>query len=246
MVLQLLERSGDFVSDEIWHRAVQLVTNNPSMQEYAARNVAEALKRGAAHEVGWRAGELGGRCRRGYRYQLAWDACPSTRPGRTRERVNGLGRVAGMTSIPRRVVLARSMRRRKGLFYTLSSFKCQCCWLSRSRGLCLAARVRCNDRLGLSRPCPWHWPLHAPQSLVCTAAYVLGEYGRLIRAEVPPAEQYRLLHNAFPAASQPAKALLMTALLKVRGRGQGHAVPKRCGAVQRTRISPSILTGGGL
>eukprot|EP00198_Chlamydomonas_reinhardtii_P001583 XP_001690919.1 alpha-adaptin [Chlamydomonas reinhardtii] len=90
VVLQLLERSGDFVSDEIWHRAVQLVTNNPSMQEYAARN-----------------------------------------------------------------------------------------------------------------------------SLVCTAAYILGEYGRLIRAEVPPAEQYRLLHGAFPAASQPTKGLLMTALLKI-------------------------------
>lgn len=56
VVLQLLERSGDFVSDEIWHRAVQLVTNNPSMQEYAARNVAESLKRGAAHEVGAGAG----------------------------------------------------------------------------------------------------------------------------------------------------------------------------------------------
>ncbi|GFR46483.1 hypothetical protein Agub_g8060 [Astrephomene gubernaculifera] len=103
VVLQLLERSGDFVSDEIWHRAVQLVTNNPGpMQEYAARNVAEALKRGAAHE-----------------------------------------------------------------------------------------------------------------SLVCTAAYVLGEYGRLIRSEVPPAEQYRLLHAAFPAASPPTKGLLMTALLKI-------------------------------
>ncbi|GIL47564.1 hypothetical protein Vafri_4358 [Volvox africanus] len=102
VVLQLLERSGDFVSDEIWHRAVQMVTNNPAMQEYAARNVAEALKRGAAHE-----------------------------------------------------------------------------------------------------------------SMVCTAAYVLGEYGRLIRAEVPPAEQFRLLFAAFPAASPPTKGLLMTALLKI-------------------------------
>ncbi|GLI58947.1 hypothetical protein VaNZ11_000735 [Volvox africanus] len=102
VVLQLLERSGDFVSDEIWHRAVQMVTNNPAMQEYAARNVAEALKRGAAHE-----------------------------------------------------------------------------------------------------------------SMVCTAAYILGEYGRLIRAEVPPAEQFRLLFAAFPAASPPTKGLLMTALLKI-------------------------------
>ncbi|GLC68315.1 hypothetical protein PLESTF_000678300 [Pleodorina starrii] len=102
VVLQLLERSGDFVSDEIWHRAVQMVTNNPAMQEYAARHVAEALKRGTPHE-----------------------------------------------------------------------------------------------------------------SLVCTAAYVLGEYGRLIRNEVPPAEQFRLLYGAFPAASQPTRGLLMTALLKI-------------------------------
>ncbi len=62
-------------------------------------------------------------------------------------------------------------------------------------------------------------PAFPPQSLVCTAAYILGEYGRLIRAEVPPAEQYRLLHGAFPAASQPTKGLLMTALLKVRSMG---------------------------
>jgi hypothetical protein len=111
VVLQLLERSGELVSDEVWHRAVQLITNNPPMQvspaaaaqrrtgagcggpagaacaagqgrgraraagtggcvlaskecsrkppawlalraqAYAARQVAEALKRGAAHEV---------------------------------------------------------------------------------------------------------------------------------------------------------------------------------------------------
>ena len=51
--------------------------------------------------------------------------------------------------------------------------------------------------------------------MVCTAAYILGEYGRLIKAEVPPGEQFRLLNNLFPAASQAAKGLLMTAFIKI-------------------------------
>lgn len=52
VVLQLLEKAGDFVSDDIWQRVVQLVANNPAMQHYAAKSVAEVLGRGAAHEVG--------------------------------------------------------------------------------------------------------------------------------------------------------------------------------------------------
>ena len=57
--LQLLERAGDFVSDDIWHRVVQLVTNNESMQQYAARNLVEVLRRGANHEVGAREAQRG-------------------------------------------------------------------------------------------------------------------------------------------------------------------------------------------
>jgi hypothetical protein len=52
VVLELLEKAGDYVSEDVWHRVVQLVTNNPAMQQYAARNVATVLKRGARHEVG--------------------------------------------------------------------------------------------------------------------------------------------------------------------------------------------------
>ncbi len=51
VALELLEKAGDFVSEEVWHRVVQLVTNNPAMQQYAARNVVATLKRGATHEV---------------------------------------------------------------------------------------------------------------------------------------------------------------------------------------------------
>ena len=39
------------MSEDIWHRVVQLVTNNESMQQYAARNMVEVLRRGANHEV---------------------------------------------------------------------------------------------------------------------------------------------------------------------------------------------------
>jgi AP-2 complex subunit alpha len=55
----------------------------------------------------------------------------------------------------------------------------------------------------------------AHESLVCTAAYILGEFGRLIAAEVPPMEQYKLLYGVFPPASQPTKGLLMTAFVKI-------------------------------
>jgi hypothetical protein len=50
VALALLERAGDFCSEDIWHRVVQLVTNNDNMQAYAARSVVNVLGRGAAHE----------------------------------------------------------------------------------------------------------------------------------------------------------------------------------------------------
>lgn len=51
VVLRLLEKAGDQVSDDIWHRVVQLVTNNSDMQQYATTSVVGALQRGAKEEV---------------------------------------------------------------------------------------------------------------------------------------------------------------------------------------------------
>jgi hypothetical protein len=51
VVLALLERAGDFCSDDVWHRVVQLVTNNEGSQSYAAEQVMEVLQRGASHEA---------------------------------------------------------------------------------------------------------------------------------------------------------------------------------------------------
>jgi AP-2 complex subunit alpha len=51
VVLALLERAGDFCSDDVWHRMVQLVTNNEGSQSYAAEQVMEVLQRGASHEA---------------------------------------------------------------------------------------------------------------------------------------------------------------------------------------------------
>jgi len=51
VVLALLERAGDFCSDDIWHRVVQLITNNEGSQVYAAGQVVEVLRRGAGHEA---------------------------------------------------------------------------------------------------------------------------------------------------------------------------------------------------
>jgi hypothetical protein len=51
VVLALLERAGDFCSDDIWQRVVQLITNNEGSQVYAAGQVVEVLHRGAGHEA---------------------------------------------------------------------------------------------------------------------------------------------------------------------------------------------------
>lgn len=64
VVLALLERAGDFCSEDIWHRVVQLITNNEGSQAYAAAQVVEVLKRGASHEslmcmAGYVLGEYG-------------------------------------------------------------------------------------------------------------------------------------------------------------------------------------------
>lgn len=49
--MDLIERAGEFVSEDIWHRVIQLVTNNEGMREYAVNKVVESLQRGGSHEV---------------------------------------------------------------------------------------------------------------------------------------------------------------------------------------------------
>eukprot|EP00803_Ostreobium_quekettii_P002464 evm.model.scf_1061.2 EVM.evm.TU.scf_1061.2 scf_1061:6281-18352(+) len=100
--LDLIEKAGEFVSDDIWHRVVQLVTNNEGMREYAANKVVEQLERGGTHEA-----------------------------------------------------------------------------------------------------------------LVSVAAYVVGEYGGLVRSQRSPMELYQLLHARFAAASLSMKALLLSVYLKL-------------------------------
>lgn len=38
-MLQLIGVAGEFISDDIWHRAVRIVTNNEDLQAYAARKM---------------------------------------------------------------------------------------------------------------------------------------------------------------------------------------------------------------
>jgi AP-2 complex subunit alpha len=51
VVLQLISAAGDHVSEEIWYRVVQIVTNNPELQPYAARTVLKALTSPTWHET---------------------------------------------------------------------------------------------------------------------------------------------------------------------------------------------------
>ena len=41
----MLDTAGDAVNDEIWHRLVQIVTNNENAQEYAAKACFKVIRR---------------------------------------------------------------------------------------------------------------------------------------------------------------------------------------------------------
>ncbi|EFJ34224.1 hypothetical protein SELMODRAFT_230624 [Selaginella moellendorffii] len=51
VILQLIEKAGDFVSDDIWYRVVQFVTNNDDLQPYAAAKARDFLDKPAVHET---------------------------------------------------------------------------------------------------------------------------------------------------------------------------------------------------
>ncbi|KAI4382286.1 hypothetical protein MLD38_008267 [Melastoma candidum] len=51
VILQLIDNAGDFISDDIWFRVVQFVTNNEDLQPYAAAKAREYLDKPAIHET---------------------------------------------------------------------------------------------------------------------------------------------------------------------------------------------------
>lgn len=64
VILQLISIAGDHVSEEVWYRVVQIVTNHPNLQQYAAKTVFQALNSPTWHETavkvaGYILGEFG-------------------------------------------------------------------------------------------------------------------------------------------------------------------------------------------
>jgi AP-2 complex subunit alpha len=62
--LRLIAMAGDHVSDEVWHRVIQIVTNNEELQVYAAQNILQYVKADHCHETlvkigGYVLGEFG-------------------------------------------------------------------------------------------------------------------------------------------------------------------------------------------
>lgn len=62
--LRLIAMAGDHVSDEVWHRVIQVVTNNEELQVYAAQNTLQYVKADHCHETlvkigGYILGEFG-------------------------------------------------------------------------------------------------------------------------------------------------------------------------------------------
>lgn len=63
-IFQLISTAGDHVSDEVWYRVIQIVTNTEDLQEYAAKAVFEHLRPPHCHEslikvAGYILGEYG-------------------------------------------------------------------------------------------------------------------------------------------------------------------------------------------
>jgi AP-2 complex subunit alpha len=50
-ILQVVRIAGMHVSEEIWHRVVQIITNNESVQAYATQKIFEAVEPKGAHET---------------------------------------------------------------------------------------------------------------------------------------------------------------------------------------------------
>ena len=45
VMLALIEKGGEFVSNDIWHRVVQVITDQPALQPYCCRKVVALLER---------------------------------------------------------------------------------------------------------------------------------------------------------------------------------------------------------
>ena len=69
----------------------------------------------------------------------------------------------------------------------------------------------------------------AHESLVCCAAYILGEYGRSLK-DLPVQEQFTLLHERFPAVSAEAKVGSCLALTRIPDCCTVHACVDVCGS----------------
>lgn len=62
--LRLIAMAGDHVSDEVWHRVIQIVTNNEELQVYAAQHILQYVRAEHCHETlvkigGYILGEFG-------------------------------------------------------------------------------------------------------------------------------------------------------------------------------------------
>ena len=51
VILTLIKIAGDFVSEEVWHRVLQVITNNPECQDHATKTCFEALLDPSCHEA---------------------------------------------------------------------------------------------------------------------------------------------------------------------------------------------------
>jgi len=56
VILKLMTLAGNYVSEDIWYRVIQIVTNNDRLQKYAALTMYKALQKKSVHENGIKVG----------------------------------------------------------------------------------------------------------------------------------------------------------------------------------------------
>lgn len=56
VILKLITIAGNYVSDDIWYRVIQIVTNNENLQKYAGLTMYKALQSDSIHENGIKVG----------------------------------------------------------------------------------------------------------------------------------------------------------------------------------------------
>ncbi|TWW67021.1 C Adaptor protein complex AP-2 subunit alpha-2, partial [Takifugu flavidus] len=193
-ILNLIRIAGDYVSEEVWYRVIQIVINRDDVQGYAAKTVFEALQAPACHENlvkvgGYILGEFG-----------------NLIAGDSRSRV--LAQSRGQTTAL--VVCSQSALVRIGPHFPDDWRVIDALW--KSRRLCWDSLFLLDHFHG--GPSMHLTGLKASAGVVIRSHSTPSGLGGGRLGLFGPLVQFNLLHSKFHLCSVPTRALLLSAYIK--------------------------------